>query len=105
MEDHMKRRMERRLPARQRGWIGLIVMLLAVVIVGILAKNALQQYGLTGSAAPATKGMPIDAAAPDATTVVPTPRSALERARGVESSVQQQAEDLSKRIDAATKSP
>jgi hypothetical protein len=103
MTRRTKRPLQCRPPARQRGWIGLIVLLLAVVIVGVLEKTVLQQYGLSGTAAPATRGLPIDAAAPDATTNVPAPRNALERARGVESSVQQQAEDLSKRIDAATK--
>ena len=99
----MNRSFERAAPSRQRGWVGLVVLVVALVIVGMLAKTALQQYGLSGTAAPATRGLPIDAAAPDATTNVPAPRNALERARGVESSVQQQAEDLSKRIDAATK--
>jgi hypothetical protein len=98
----MKRTLERPWPARQRGWIGLIVLLAALVIVGFLAKNALQQYGLGGSPAPATKGMPIDAASTDLTTA-PTPRNALERARGLESSVQQQGRDQSKAIDDASK--
>jgi hypothetical protein len=35
--------------------------------------------------------------------VVPAPRNALERARGVEATLQQGAEDQSKRIDDATK--
>ena len=32
--------------ARQRGWLGLVVMLVALVIVAVLAKEALKQYGL-----------------------------------------------------------
>ena len=34
------------LPQRQRGWFGLIVILLALVIVGLVARTALKSYGL-----------------------------------------------------------
>jgi hypothetical protein len=88
---------------RQRGWVGLIVLLLGVVIVAILMKTVLQEYGLTGNAGPASKATPIDHVSPDVTLTTPAPTNALERARGVEASVQQQAGDIAKRIDAAAK--
>ena len=89
--------------ARQRGWVGLIVLVLALVIVGVLLKTVLQQYGLTGNAGPASKATPVDSVSRDVTTTEVTPRNALERARGLEASVQQQAADQAKRIDDALK--
>ena len=39
--------------ARQGGWVGLVVVLVALVIVAVLAKDALKKYGLMpGAAAP-----------------------------------------------------
>jgi hypothetical protein len=99
----MTDRCARATPGRQRGWAGLIGLVIALVIVGLLAKTVLQTYGLTGTATPASKTTPVGQASHDVTTVVPAPREAMERARGLEQSVQQQAEDLSKRIDDASK--
>ena len=91
------------MPARQRGWAGLIVLLIAVVIVGLLAKTLLQTYGLTGTATTASKTTPVGQASHEVGAVTPAPRDAMERARGLEQSVQQQANDLSKRIDDASR--
>ena len=99
----MSRSRERNPPNRQRGWVGLIVLVIALVIVGMLAKTVLQTYGLTGTATPASRTTPVGQASHDVTTTVPAPREAMERARGLEQSVQQQANDLSKRIDEASK--
>ena len=88
---------------RQRGWVGLIVLLVAVVIVGMLLKTVLKEYGLTGTTGPASKATPVDWVSPDVTTTEVTPRNALERARALESAVQQQAADQAKRIDDALK--
>jgi hypothetical protein len=89
--------------ARQGGWIGLIVLIVAVVIVGMLMKTVLKEYGLTGTTGPASKATPVDSVSHDVTTTEVTPRNALERARGLESAVQQQAADQAKRIDDALK--
>jgi hypothetical protein len=89
--------------SRQRGWAGLIVLLVGLVIVGMLLKTVLQQYGLTGTTGPASKATPVDSVSHDVTTTEVTPRNALERARGLESAVQQQAVDNAKRIDDALK--
>jgi hypothetical protein len=89
--------------ARQRGWVGLIVLVVALVIVGMLVKTVLKDYGLTGNTGPASKATAVDSVSHDVTTTEVTPRNALERARGLESAVQQQAADQAKRIDDALK--
>src|SRR6202165_2701649 len=98
-------------PERQRGWVGIVVLLLALVIVAVLAQTVLKQYGLLGGferrsevARPgdAPRGPGVIAPAPiDATA--PVPADALERARGLESAVQKQAQDRGKEIDDAAK--
>ena len=84
----------------QGGWVGLVVILLAVLIVGLLARTALRSYGLLDDPNKAHR-----AAAPDATeaekAAATTPRNALERARGVQDMVKQQAIEQEKRIDDA----
>ena len=99
---------------RQGGWVGLIVILLALVIVAWLSKDALQKYGLISDlekqprATSATEqvrgaGIGVSGAAPDITTATPAPINALEKARGVESMVKEQAAEQSRRIDEGTK--
>jgi hypothetical protein len=102
-----------RYPGRQRGWVGIIVLLLALVIVAVLAQTVLKQSGLLGgfdqrsqSARPGETARGPGAIAPapiDATTATPTPANALERARGLESEMQQQTQDRSKQIDGAAR--
>ena len=86
---------------RQRGWVGLVVILIALVIVALTARTALKQYGLLDSA---DKAKPV-VAKPGANEVdqaaAATPRDALERARGVQDMVRQQAIEQEKRIDDA----
>ena len=88
-------------PDRQRGWIGLVVMLVALAIVAMLAKTALEQYGLLGPAAGRASERsaisPAGQAPIDVGSEPPAPTTALERARGVESMVRQQAEERVKR--------
>ncbi len=91
---------------RQRGWLGMVVMLIALVIVAILAKDALKSYGaLEGvPAEPARQGersrLPpaaVDASPPPGAT--PSFQKPIERARGVEATVQRQADDARRQID------
>jgi hypothetical protein len=93
----------------QRGWVGLIVLLIALVIVAMLAQDALVKYGLlrnpATSAAKEPGGLgrsPTPAAIPGDASTLSTPSYAtpIERARGVEDTVRQQADDRSRRIDA-----
>ena len=110
----MIRRDFRNLRANQRGWMGMIVMLVALVIVAFLAKDALKEYGfgmLGGTDAPAgarPKGerMPTAGAVSgvlDMNSAPSAPATPIERARGVESSLQQQADERARRVDDATK--
>jgi hypothetical protein len=94
-------------PSRQRGWVGLIVLLIALVIVAMLAQTALKNYGMLGAGAPVKAqsrapgtGAP---ASPDTAAAPAAPTTPIERARGVEETVKQGAEDMSKRIDEQTK--
>jgi len=99
-------------PYRQRGWLGLIGLLLALVIVAVLAQKVLKTYGLLSGAEPGAKSVSerglrgpgeVSPAPLDASGVTPAPAAAMERARGLESAVQQQAQDLNKRMDETAK--
>ena len=99
--------------ARQGGWVGLVVVLLALGIVAVLATNALKQYGFSPGAAVSTKaGTPGDRVrapgaggieAVDLGAAAPSPAGALERARGVEDMVKRQADERATRLDGAAK--
>jgi hypothetical protein len=97
---------------RQRGWIGLVGLLLALAIVAVLAQKVLKTYGLVAGAEPRAhssdergpRGPGGASSAPlDPTSLPATPTTAIERARGLEKAVQQQADDLNKRIDDSSK--
>jgi len=96
-------------PRSQRGWVGLVVLLIALVIVAWLAQGALKQYGLLPAQAPAAKpgdlprGPAIGPAPVDPTEATPAPSAPTERARSVERTMQRDAENLSRRIDEQTK--
>ena len=95
--------------ARERGWVGLVVILVALVIVAFLAKDALRQYGLTPGKPTVTKaGTPGERAraagavggeALDVETAPQTPATVLERARGVEEMVKREADERASRMD------
>jgi hypothetical protein len=105
--------MHRQAIGRQGGWAGLVVLLLALVIVAVLAKDALKQYGLVPGAGGSTKaGTPgerarapgaIGAEAIDLGAAPSAPANALERARGVEDMVKRQADERAARVDGAAK--
>ena len=85
---------------RQRGWVGLVLILLALVIVGLSARTALEAYGLfDDSDKPRHVAAPGATEADQAATI--TPRNALERAKGVQDMVRQGAIEQEKRIDDA----
>jgi hypothetical protein len=90
---------------RQRGWAGLIGLLIALLIVAWLGRTLLvrllpQETTMSKSKHAGNRvpggASPADV---DVTTATPAPRNELERARGLESAVRDQAADLSKRID------
>jgi hypothetical protein len=86
--------------AHQRGWIGLIGLLIALLLVFLLAKTLLQQTGLLNAAKPATAAARPGTVQTEVTT--PPPMEALERARGLEGQVRQQAREQEERIDKMT---
>ena len=75
----------------QQGWIGLVVLLLALAIVAWLARSALTSYGLT--AKPAAQ-----APSPGA-----PPTDARERARAVEQTVIERARETARQIEQGEK--
>jgi hypothetical protein len=94
----------------QRGWVGLIVLLIALVIVAVLSQRLLKQMGLfpedrvmtntSGSRVPGPAGtVPVEPTG--ATPMVQG--NPIERAKGVDSTLQQQSQDMGRRIDAQTK--
>lgn len=83
---HFRGRAARR---HQRGWVGLVVLLLALVIVAWLAKTALTSYGLAGKPPAAAPGAP--------------PTDPRERARAVEQIVIEKARETARQVDEAEK--
>jgi hypothetical protein len=86
----------------------LVVMLIAVVIVGMLAKDALVGYGMLGGSPKAaardrTTIAPGTTAASDATSPTAMPAAPMERARAVEGMVKQQAEDRARQVDSVAR--
>ena len=73
---------------RQRGWIGLVALLIALAIVGWLAMSALKGYGVAGKPA-ATPGAP--------------PTDPRERARAVEQTVIERARETAREVEQAEK--
>ena len=97
---------------RQGGWVGLIVMLLALVIVAWLAKDALKNYGLLSGPgnAPVSAGptglqrSPTPAAVSGfSDSATPSFQAPMERARGVEETVMRGAQTQSRQVDEATR--
>jgi hypothetical protein len=71
----------------QRGWIGLVALLIALAIVGWLAMSALKGYGVAGK--PAAPGAP--------------PTDPRERARAVEQTVIEQSRETARQVEQAEK--
>ena len=93
---------------RQRGWIALVGILIALVIVAVLAQSALRSYGLLGGAQPAAASgsrapAGVAPASVDAGRSAPAVTAPLEQARGLERQIQRDARDLDRRIDDQTK--
>jgi hypothetical protein len=90
-------------PARQRGWAGLVVLLLAVLIVALLAGTMLKHYGAPAAPPARATGPATGAGRVETEGAVPAPGNAVVRARGLEETVRQQAADLERRIDDAAR--
>lgn len=82
---------------RQRGW-AFVIVLIALAIAAFLARDSLSAF--FGSVTGATRGSSVERASQAPAAATPgTPGTPRERARAVESTVQQQADDLRRRID------
>ena len=86
---------------RQRGWIGMIGLLLALAIVAYLAKDALLKYGMmpSGDRTVIKAGTPgerarmpaaVDASGTIIDSAPAAPTTAIDKARGVENMLKQQ---------------
>ncbi|MDQ2963434.1 MAG: hypothetical protein M3R31_09810 [Pseudomonadota bacterium] len=92
----------------QRGWVGLVVILIALIIVALLTPTVLKSYGLLPGSDSAVNAGPrgvgaVSPASTDPTVVTPAPTTPIERARGVEQQLQRDAQDLARRVDESTK--
>jgi len=95
----------RRVPGagRQRGWVGLVLLLAALVIVAFLAKDALKQYGVQPGAATAAKATSPAQAQQGAIDAMPSapssgPSTAIERARSLEDTIKSQGDEQARRM-------
>jgi hypothetical protein len=76
---------------RQRGWAGMAMLLVVVLIVAFLAKDALLKYlGPAATVERAGPKRPLDSATSDVT--VATPGNAMDRARGLQDAMQKESE-------------
>jgi hypothetical protein len=95
---------------KQQGWVGLVALLFALVVVGLMARSVLKQYGLyPGSGARTEAGahdsrardLEIDKAAEDG--AAPSPQDAMDRVRRLGDTVRRGATELDERIDNANR--
>jgi hypothetical protein len=99
--------------SRQGGAIGLIVILIALAIAAYLYKDALKAYLLSSTPPVTTKAATpgerarsagaIGAEAIDISSAPVAPQTAIDRARGIEDTVKQQAEQRAKQGDGSTR--
>src|SRR5690348_9057601 len=90
--------------AAQRGWVGLIGLLIALVLVLVLGRTLLQQMGLTSppsmtASTPVARQLAPEAANAQAASAQLQITAPIERARSVEAIVQQQARDAAARVE------
>jgi hypothetical protein len=113
----MRKRGYAKLPRRQGGWVGLIVLLLAVLVVGFLAKDALKQYGMldagttvsrnraplgtTPGASGAALPSSVDGSSAGIESAPRAPTTPMDRARNLGATLQQQADERAKQMNAA----
>ncbi len=79
-----------KLPGRQRGWVGMLVILIALLIVAWLSKDALMKYGMLDGGTTATKR----SAAPGdsgAEAEAATPSNVREKAKALEGLLQEES--------------
>ena len=90
--------------AGQRGWAGLIGLLIVLAIVLVLGRTVLQQMGLTtapagGASTPMSRQMAPEAANTQPASAQLQVAAPLEKARAVEAIVEQQARDAAAKVE------
>jgi hypothetical protein len=78
------------MPNRQRGWAGIVMLLVVVLIVAFLAKDALMKYlGPAQTVQRASPKTQLDPTSSDATA--PAPANAIDRARSLQDTMQKES--------------
>ncbi len=85
----MRSRVPTSRPGRERGWVGLVVILIALAIVAWLSKDALMRYGMLSGGTTAAKRAP-GSPAPGGGEA-PTPSNVMEKAKALEGMLQQES--------------
>jgi len=94
---------------KQRGWLGLLALVFALLIVGVMAKFGFKQYGAyfgdtTGAGskerAQAAQGMARDDKPVD---VLPAPQNPMEQVRNLRERVQREVSGMGDRADDVNK--
>ena len=80
-------------PRALRGWAGVLMLLVVVLIVGFLARDALLKYlGPAQTVQRETPRTQLDPATSDATSATPSPGNAMDRARSLQDTLQKESE-------------
>lgn len=94
---------------RQRGWVGLIVILLALALVALLGRTVLRETGLLGARPPVAETgersrlPPGVGPAAEPASATPSSTAPIDRARAVEGMVLQGAVERGRQVDDGTK--
>jgi hypothetical protein len=89
---------------RQRGWVGMLLILVALVIVAALAQTALKRYGLLGTdSARVSSRQPGSSEAAATGSATSSMQAPVERAKGVEATILQGAAEQNKRLEEQTR--
>lgn len=87
----MRRRVPTFRPGRERGWVGLVVILIALAIVAWLSKDALMKYGMLAGGTTAAKRAPGTPATGSGGGEAPTPSNVMEKAKALEGVLQHES--------------
>jgi len=76
----------------QRGWAGLVMLLVVVLVIAFLSKDALLKYlGATATAQRGGSKTPLDPASSGAAAPAAAPANAMDRARGLQDTLQKES--------------
>jgi predicted lipid-binding transport protein (Tim44 family) len=90
--------------SRQGGWAGLIGLLIVLAVVLVLGRIVLQQMGMLGArsapaSTPLSRQSATDASSAQGASSAPSFTAPIERARGLDAVVQQQARDAAAQLE------